>query len=117
MSTLRNKVNLIGRIGQHPEVQTVKNGHMFTRFSVATHELYKDKDGEWKDKTQWHNAILWGKSAERFVRTVTKGSEVAIEGKLVNNKYESREGEKRHFTQVEVSDFLLLTTKAPQEQA
>ena len=112
MNSMRNKVNLIGRLGAKPEIQTVKGGFMITRFSIATNEPYKEKNGEWKDNTQWHSATLWGKNAERFVKNADKGVEVAIEGRLVNNTYETKTGEKRYQTEVEVHDFLLLLPKA-----
>ena len=111
MSTLRNKVSLIGRLGSKPEVQTLTGGHVITRFSLATNERFKDKSGEWKDNTQWHNIVIWGKSAERFVKSADKGIEVALEGKLVNKQYESKTGEKRYSTEIEASDFLLLIPK------
>lgn len=112
MSTLRNKVSLIGRLGTKPEIQTLTGGYVITRFPLATKELFKDKSGEWKENTQWHNVVIWGKSAERFVKMTSKGAEVAIEGRLVNKQYESKSGEKRYSTEVEASDFLLFTQKA-----
>ncbi len=111
MSSLRNKVNLIGNLGSKPEVQTVTGGYMLSRFRVATHERFKDKSGEWKDNTQWHDVVIWGKSAERFAKIADKGTEVAIEGRLVNRQYESKTGEKRYSTDIEATDFLVLTPK------
>lgn len=111
MSTLRNKVSLIGRLGAKPEVQTLTGGHVITRFSLATNERFKDKNGEWKDNTQWHNIVIWGKSAERFAKSADKGIEVALEGKLINRQYESKTGEKRYATEIEATDFLLLNQK------
>lgn len=110
MSSLRNKVNLIGRLGAKPEIQKV-NGFVLTRFRVATNETFKSKSGEWKTDTQWHSVVIWGKPAERFVKMADKGFEVAIEGKLINKQYESKAGEKRFSTDIEASDFLLLTAK------
>lgn len=110
MSTLRNKVNLIGRLGITPEIRE-NNGHISTRFSLATNEPYRNKQGEWIDNTQWHNIIIWGVMAERFVRSAEKGMEVAIEGKLVHKQYLSKTGEKRYSTDVEVNDFFLLNMK------
>lgn len=111
MNSMRNKVTLIGRLGAKPEIQTVKGGFMITRFSIATKESFKEKNGEWKDSTQWHNAHMWGKSAENFVKLADKGFEVAIEGRLANSSYETKTGEKRYQTEVEVHDFVLLTPK------
>lgn len=111
MNSMRNKVTLIGRLGAKPEIQTVKGGFIITRFSIATRESFKEKNGEWKDNTQWHNAHMWGKSAENFVKLADKGFEVAIEGRLANSSYETKTGEKRYQTEVEVHDFVLLTPK------
>jgi len=116
MNSMRNKVNLIGRLGAKPEIQTVKGGFMITRFSIATNESYKEKNGEWKEVTQWHNATIWGKNAERFVKNADKGIEVAIEGRLANSSYEAKNGEKRYQTEVEVHDFLLLVPREVKAQ-
>ncbi|MBI2257538.1 MAG: single-stranded DNA-binding protein [Flavobacteriia bacterium] len=111
MSTIRNKVNLIGRVGQAPEVQTVKGDYKVVKVSLATNEPHKGKDGKWVDNTQWHSLIFWGKTAENFARIAEKGSEVALEGKLVHNNYETKTGEKRFSTDIEVVDFLVLNNK------
>lgn len=112
MNTLRNKVNLIGRIGKTPEIQNVgtSKDYALTRFSIATNENYKDKNGQWHENTQWHNLIAWGKTGERISKLISKGQEVMIEGKLVNKSYE-KDGEKRFSTDIEVTDFLLLSSK------
>ena len=109
MNTLKNKVTLIGRIGTKAEIQTLKGGYVITRFPLATNENYKGKDGEWKENTQWHNIQMWGKAAENFVKLTDKGFEVMVEGKLVNKQYETKTGEKRYSTDIEVSDFFLIT--------
>lgn len=111
MSTLRNKVSLIGRLGAKPEIQNLNGGYVLTRFSLATNESFKDKNGEWKENTQWHNIVIWGKIAERFVKSADKGNEVALEGRLINKQYESKTGEKRYSTDIEVSDFILMNIK------
>lgn len=110
MSTLRNKVSLIGRLGKKPEIQKVGNDYSITRFSIATNENFKDKNGQWKENTQWHSVYAWGKTAERIVQMAEKGNELMIEGKLVNRSYE-KAGEKRYSTDIEISDFLLLAPK------
>lgn len=111
MSTLRNKVNLIGRIGQKPELQNVQGGYQLTRFSVATRESFKDKSGTWQDNTQWHTITAWGKLAENIVRLLDKGNEIALEGKLVNKQYESKSGEKRYATEIELNEYMLLSKR------
>ena len=109
MSTLRNKVTLIGRIGAKAEIQNLTGGYVITRISLATNEGYKTKEGEWKDNTHWHNLVIWGKTAENFVKVTDKGSEVMVEGKLVSKQYETKTGEKRYSTEIEVADFYLIT--------
>ena len=112
MNTLRNKVSLIGRIGQNIEMQKVgaSKDYSLVKVPLATNESYKDKNGQWQDNTQWHNLVIWGKTAERISITVTKGQEVMIEGRLVNKQYE-KDGEKRYSTEIEVTDFLLVSPK------
>lgn len=116
MNNLRNKVSLIGRLGAQPEVMTFENGKKMARFSLATNERYKDKQGEWQENTQWHNVKAWGKTAERIAKLLTKGQEVVVEGKLVHTNYETKTGEKRYETLIEVSDFLMLSHKNEQAQ-
>lgn len=111
MNTLRNKVSLIGRLGAQPEVVKFDSGRTLARFSIATNERYKSKDGEWQEVTQWHNCTAWGKTADLIAKLLNKGQEVIVEGKLVNNAYETKEGEKRYGTTVELSEFLILAPK------
>lgn len=117
MNTLRNKVNLIGRIGMNPEMKTVgtTKDYALTSFSLATNESYKDKNGQWHENTQWHNLTAWGKIAERITKIVKKGQEIMIEGKIVNKMYE-KEGEKRYSTNIEVTDFLLISAKDSEKE-
>jgi single-strand DNA-binding protein len=114
MNTLRNKVSLIGRLGGQPEVVKMESGRALARFSIATNESYKDKQGEWKENTQWHNVVAWGANAELVSKLLIKGHEIVLDGKLVNDNYETKKGEKRYTTSIELRDFLLLT---PRENA
>lgn len=115
MNTLRNKVSLIGRLGTQPEVTTFETGNMLARFSIATDERFKDKNGEWQERTQWHTINAWGKLAERINKVLSKGQEIILEGKLVNQSYETKAGEKRYSTIIEVTEFLLLSSRQQQE--
>lgn len=108
MNTLRNKVSLIGRLGAQPEVVKFESGNALTRFSIATNEPYRNKDGEWQEQTQWHDIKAWGKLGEVVSRKLKKGQEVAIDGRIVNKEYESKTGEKRFSTSIELKQFLLL---------
>lgn len=108
MNALRNKVQLIGNLGMDPEVKALNGGKKLAKMSIATNETYKNAKGEKVTETQWHNLIAWGKTADLVEKFLKKGSEVAIEGKLINNNYTDKEGVKRYSTQIEVSEVLML---------
>ena len=112
MYALKNKVQLIGNLGNPPEVRNTENGKKLVRFSVATNESYRNAKGEKVTETQWHNIIARGKVADIAEKYLTKGSEVAIEGKLTNHSYTDKEGVKKYVTEIVVSEFLLLDKKA-----
>jgi single-strand DNA-binding protein len=111
MSTLKNKVQLIGNVGNEPEITNLESGKKVAKFSIATNESYKDSKGEKVTNTQWHNIVAWGKIAEIVEKYVGKGKEVALEGKLTSRSYETKEGEKRYVTEVVVDEILLLGIK------
>ena len=111
MNTLRNKVQLIGNLGQNPEVKELDGGKKVAKFSLATNETYRNKAGEKVTDTQWHNLVAWGKNADIIEKYLKKGSEVAIEGKLLNRNYTDKEGVKRYVTEIQVSDLLMLGGK------
>ena len=113
MNTLKNKVQLIGNLGNDPEIKTMENGRKMARFSVATNESYKNSNGEKVTDTQWHNLVAWGSTAELVEKLLSKGTEVVIDGKLVSGNYLDKEGNKRYYTEVHVNEFLLVGTKAP----
>lgn len=114
-TTMKNKVQLIGNLGKDPELKNVGSGQALLRLSLATNERYRTVDGEWKDNTQWHPIVLWGKQAEKLAGMVRKGSGLVVEGRLVQRTYESKEGERRYSTEVVVSDFQLLGSRVEQE--
>jgi single-strand DNA-binding protein len=111
MNNLRNKVQLIGNLGQTPEIVTFDNGNKLAKWTMATNEIYKNAKGEKVTDTQWHNIVAWGKVAEIVEQYVEKGQEIAVEGKIVNRSYDSKEGEKRYRTEIQVNDLLLLGSK------
>ncbi|MBK8225708.1 MAG: single-stranded DNA-binding protein [Flavobacteriales bacterium] len=112
MTTMKNKVQLVGRIGKDPELKTVGSGNAMLRMSIATNERFKGADGEWKDDTQWHPIVAWGKQAERLATILRKGSGIVIEGRLVHRSYEDKDGIKRMSTEVVLADYQLLASKA-----
>lgn len=81
------------------------------KFSVATHETYKNTKGEKVKETQWHNLVAWGKLAGIAEKYLTKGKEIAVEGKLVSRSYNDKEGKKKYFTEIQVNELLLLGSK------
>jgi len=105
---LRNKVQLIGHIGQQPDVRTTESGKKWARFSLATSEVYHNANGDKVTETQWHNLVAWGNQAETVEKYLPKGREVAIEGKLVSRSYTNKEGVKKYVTEVHVNEILLL---------
>jgi len=111
MYALKNKVQLIGNLGNVPEVRTTEAGKKLARFSVATNEHYRNAKGEKITETQWHNVIAWGKTAEIVEKFLAKGSEIAVEGRLVNRNYIDKEGNKKYITEVEVGEILMLGGK------
>lgn len=117
ITTMKNKVQLIGRIGKDPELRTAGNGQAMLRVSLATNERYKGTDGEWKEETQWHPIVAWGRQAERLAAQVRKGSGLVIEGRLVHRSYEAKDGSKRTSTEVVLSDYQLVAAKAPEPTA
>lgn len=108
---MRNKVQLIGRLGIDPEVKTFDNGQM-ARLSLATSEKYRNAKGEQIENTQWHNVIAWGRTAEIAEKYLHKGQEVVITGKLETRQYEDKDGQKRYVTQVVCQELLMLGHKA-----
>ena len=108
MSTLRNKVQLIGHVGNDPEIKTFDGGKKLAKLNVATNESYKNDKGEKVEETQWHSLIAWGKPADIIEKYVVKGKEIAIEGKLTHRSYEDKNGEKRYVTEVVIDELLML---------
>ena len=112
MSTLRNKVQLIGNLGTQPEVITLESGKKLAKFTMATNDSYKNAQGEKITDTQWHNIIAWGNTAQIIEQYVNKGEELAIEGKLTSRSYDDKDGNKRYITEIVVNELLMLGGKS-----
>ena len=108
MNTLKNKVQLIGNLGNDPEIINLESGKMLAKFSIATNESYKNANGEKVTDTQWHNIVAWGKTAQIVEKFVSKGKPVAIEGKLTTRSWEDKDGMKRYTTEVVCNELLML---------
>ncbi len=108
MNALRNKVQLIGHVGQDPEIKNLDGGKKVANLTIATNDSYKNDKGEKVEQTEWHKVVAWGKTAEIIEKYVTKGKEIAIEGKLTHRSYDDKNGEKRYITEVVVNELLLM---------
>ena len=108
MNNLKNKVHLIGRLGQDPELITFDGGKVKANFRMAVNERHKNKEGETVEETQWHNLVAWGKTAELVGQLLKKGKEIAIDGKLNSRSYQDKEGKQRTVTEIQINEFLLL---------
>ena len=114
-----NKVIIIGRLGQDPVVKTTPSGAVVCNFSVATSESWADKSGEKQEKTEWHNVVVWGKTAENCGKYLSKGRQVYLEGSLQTRSWE-KDGVKKYMTEINAQNVQFLgegTKKPTQPQA
>lgn len=100
-----NRVTLLGRLGNDPDVRYVQDGTAVANFSLATSEKWKDKKGDLQEKTEWHKCVAWGKQGENIGKYFSKGSEILVEGSLQTRSWEDKEGNKRYTTEVKVNRF------------
>jgi single-strand DNA-binding protein len=105
---MKNRVQLIGNVGNEPVIKSFEGGRKVANLSIATKESYKNDKGEKVDQTEWHPLVAWGKTAEIIEKYVTKGKQIAIDGKLTHRSYEDKNGEKRYVAEVVVNEVLLL---------
>ncbi|MEQ3500372.1 single-stranded DNA-binding protein [Tenacibaculum sp. SSH1-16] len=111
MNALKNRVQLIGNLGNTPEIITLDSGKKLAKFAIATNEAYKNAQGEKITDTQWHNIVAWNKTAEIIEKYLEKGKEVMIEGRLTSRSFEDKEGNKRYITEVVCNELLMLGSK------
>jgi single-strand DNA-binding protein len=95
-----NKVILVGNVGRDPELRYTQGGQPVASFSIATNERFKDKEGNWKDRTEWHRIVAWARLAEICGEYLRKGSQVYVEGRIQTRDWEDKEGNKRQTTEV-----------------
>ncbi len=100
MARSLNRVTLIGNLGQDPELRSLPSGQSVCKFTLATSESYKDKNGEWQEVTDWHNIVLWENLAREAGENLKKGSRAYVEGKIKNRSYEGKDGQKRYITEI-----------------
>jgi len=108
MNILRNRVQLIGHLGQDPEIKNLENGKKVVNFTIATNDSFKNNDGQRVEETTWHNIVAWNDLAERAAKYLRKGREVAIDGKLVYRTYEDKKGMTRYVTEIVLNEMLFL---------
>ncbi len=106
-----NKVLLIGNLGQNPELRFTQSNQAVLSLRLATNERFKNRDGEWQDRTEWHTVVVWGRRAEGLAKVVSKGTHMYVEGRLQTRNYEDKQGQKRYFTEVVAREILLLGKK------
>lgn len=105
-----NKVILLGNLGKDPEVKYTPQGTAVAKFSLATTDRYKDKEGNWQDRTEWHNIVAWQRLAEIAGEYLKKGSKVYIEGAIRTNSWDDKQtGEKKYRTEIVANDLVLLS--------
>lgn len=109
-----NKVIVLGNLGKDPEIRYMPNGEAVANFSIATTETWKDKSGEKKEKTEWHNCVAYKKLAEIIGEYVKKGSQIYVEGKLQTRKWQDKEGKDRYTTEIIINEMKMLGSKVSQ---
>lgn len=110
MSSL-NKAMLIGRLGQDPEVRYTQSNTAVANFSLATNERYKDRNGEFQERTEWHRIVAWGRTAEICQEYLKKGSQVYIEGPIQTREWEDKDGQKKYTTEVKALTMQMLDSR------
>jgi len=95
-----NKAILIGNLGKDPELRYTPSGQAVASFSIATSEKYKDKDGNWQERTDWHNIVVWGRQGENVKEYLRKGRPVYVEGRIQTRSYDDRDGNKKWITEI-----------------
>jgi single-strand DNA-binding protein len=108
MNNLRNRVQLIGNLGQDPEIKTLESGKKVVHFTLATNDSYKNNEGQKVEETTWHNIVAWNGLADRAARYLKKGREIAIDGRLVYRSYEDKKGVTKYVTEIVLNEMLLL---------
>ncbi len=112
-----NKVILVGNLGKDPEMRYLEGGAARANFTLATTEVFKDKNGNRAEHTEWHYVVMWRSLAETAEKILKKGAQVYIEGKLQTRVWQDKEGHKRNITEIVADHFLLLTKKEPHTSA
>ncbi|MCD6450848.1 MAG: single-stranded DNA-binding protein [Acidobacteria bacterium] len=114
-----NRVFLIGRLGRDPELRSTPTGQQVANFTLATDEVWLDKNNQWQQRTEWHRIVAWGRLAEFSHQYLAKGKLVFVEGRLQSRSWEDREGNKRTTTEIRANRIIILEKKGetvPEEE-
>ncbi len=117
MASSVNKVILLGNLGRDAELSYLPSGQAVSKFTLATSRRYKDKSGEVQDETEWHNIVLWGKSAENLTQYLTKGRKVYVEGRIRTRTWEGRDGNKHYATDIIAEQVVFASARGAEEGA
>ncbi len=113
-----NLVLIIGNLGRDPEIRTTKGGDKLAKLSVATTERWKDRSGDKKERTEWHNVSIWGDGFVDFIcSTLKKGDKVAVTGKIETREYQTKEGETRQYMQIRAQRVIPLSPREKSDEA
>ena len=116
MKAIKNKVQLVGRLGADPEMKMYGDAKKLANLRLAVNDRYKNVKGEWMDETQWFNLIAWSKLAIYVEKYLLKGAEVAVEGRLVNKSFTDKAGVKRNTTEIVLNEILILSKQKELQQ-
>jgi single-strand DNA-binding protein len=116
MNSLKNRVTLIGNLGQDPETKTTETGKKVTHFTLATKDGYKNAEGQKVSETTWHNIVAWNGLADIAGKFLKKGKEVAVEGRIVYRSYEDKKGVTKNITEIVLNDLILLRSGKEQDK-
>ncbi|MGJ1266911.1 single-stranded DNA-binding protein [Sphingobacterium spiritivorum] len=108
MNTLRNSIQLVGRLGIDPVIKATAKGSKMAQLRLATNEVYKNAQGEWVENVLWHNLVVWGNLTQVVEHRCFKGTQIMIEGMLTYRDYEDKEGNKKFVTEVKVRQLQIL---------
>lgn len=107
-----NKVLLIGHLGADPEVRYTQSNTAVATMNLATNERFKDSNGDWQERTEWHRVIAWGRLAEVCQQYIKKGSQIYVEGSLQTRSWQDKDGQTRYTTEIKASAIQMLDSKA-----
>ena len=112
-----NKVILLGNLGKDAELNYLPSGQAVSKFTLATGRRFKDKSGELQDQTEWHNIVVWGKTAENLTQYLLKGRQVYVEGRIHSRTWEGRDGSKHFTTDIVANDVVLVSGRGTEESS